>query len=439
MIYAMHDAASAAMLPARMWAGAASAALRMPGGPDYLTWPSRAAVAWAEVTDDVLRPRGKPAWNIKVRRGASEGVAEEVVLDRPFVRLLRFIAPGAAGGLRVLLVAPMSGHHATLLRGTVQDMMDAGLEVFVTDWRDARIVPLLYGDFDLSSYVETVITLLQTLGPDTHVVAVCQPAPAVVAAVSLLASRNDPAQPRSMTLMGGPVDTRAAPTVVTQLAQQNSIQWFERHVVATVPPWHPGAFRRVYPGFLQLAAFISMNPDRHVEAHKRMFNHLVRGDEESAAAHRRFYDEYLAVMDIPASYYLQTVETFFQTHDLPLGRMRVRGERVDPAAIERTALLTVEGELDDISAPGQTIAAHTMCASIPVSRRGQHLQEGVGHYGIFNGRKWRSDILPRIKGFIEANDRPSSAGMGALREAAADAPFGRTDAVGTGVVQARRR
>lgn len=423
MLYAMHDAVSAAMLPARMFAQAASTALRNPSGPDFMTWPTRAAVAWAEVTDDVLRPRGKPAWNIKAKRGAPESVQEQVVLDRPFIRLLRFVAPGAKVGPRVLLVAPMSGHHATLLRGTVQDMMDAGLEVFVTDWRDARIVPLLYGDFDLSSYVETIISLLQHLGPETHVVAVCQPAPAVVAAVSLLASRGDVAQPRTMTLMGGPVDTRAAPTVVTKLAAQHSIQWFERHVVATVPPWHPGAFRRVYPGFLQLAAFISMNPDRHVEAHRRMFQHLVKGDEESAAAHRRFYDEYLAVMDVPARYYLQTVETFFQKHDLAAGTMMVRGERVDPSAIQRTALLTVEGELDDISAPGQTIAAHVICSNIPVSRRGQYLQPAVGHYGIFNGRKWRSEILPRIKSFIEANDRTSSTAMGSLRESVALSSF----------------
>ena len=405
MLYTLHDAATAALFPARMWARAASTALRTPHGPEHLTWPSRAAVAWADVAEDVLRPRGKPAWNIKLRRGSAEPLYEEIELDRPFVRLLRFQKPGASGP-RVLLVAPMSGHHATLLRGTVQDMVDVGLEVFVTDWRDARIVPLLYGEFDLSSYIETVIKFLQHLGPETHVVAVCQPAPAVVAAVSLMAARNDPAQPRSMTLMGGPVDTRAAPTVVTKLAEQHSIHWFERHVIDSVPPWHPGAFRRVYPGFVQLAAFISMNPDRHVEAHRRMFDHLVKGDDDSAAAHRRFYDEYLAVMDVPASYYLQTVEIFFQRHDLPQRRMRVRGELVDPAAIQRTALMTVEGELDDISAPGQTIAAHSMCASIPANRRSQHLQEGVGHYGIFNGRKWRSEILPRIHQFIQEHESP---------------------------------
>ncbi len=403
MLYEMRDAATAALFPARMWARAASSAMRSPMGPDYLTWPSRFAVAWADVADDVLRPRGKPAWNIKVRRGADEPLTEELVSDQPFVRLLRFVAPGGLKP-RVLLVAPMSGHHATLLRGTVQDMVDAELDVYVTDWRDARIVPLLYGDFDLGSYIETITGFMRYLGPDTHVVAVCQPAPALVAAVSLLASRGDPAQPRSMTLMGGPVDTRAAPTVVTQLAKQHSIGWFEGNVIHTVPPWHPGAFRRVYPGFLQLAAFISMNPDRHVEAHRRMFDHLVRGDDDSAAAHRRFYDEYLAVMDVPAKYYLETVETFFQKHDLPQGRMQVRGETVTPSAIERTALMTIEGELDDISAPGQTIAAHMMCSSIPVAKRAQHLQTGVGHYGIFNGRKWRTEILPLIKEFIETQE-----------------------------------
>lgn len=402
MIYALHDAAAASLLPARAWARAASTLLRATPGPEALTWGTRAVVAWADVANDVLRPRGKPEWNIKVSRGAEEPLPETVELDQPFVRLLRFQAPGAIGR-RVLLVAPMSGHHATLLRGTVQDMVDTGFEVFVTDWRDAKIVPLLHGDFDLSSYIETVIGFLQHLGPNTHVVAVCQPAPAVIAAVSLMAARNDPAQPRSMVLMGGPVDTRAAPTVVTKLAQKHSIQWFEQHVTATVPPWHPGGFRRVYPGFLQLAAFISMNPDRHIAAHRKMFDHLVRGDEESAAAHRHFYDEYLAVMDVPASYYLQTVETFFQKHDLADGRMTVRGEPVTPSAITHTALMTVEGELDDISAPGQTIAAQTICRSIPSERREQYLQPGVGHYGIFNGRKWRGEILPRIAGFVAAH------------------------------------
>jgi poly(3-hydroxybutyrate) depolymerase len=403
MLYALYDAAAAAMLPARFWAKSASTMLRGHTGPDYMTWPARAAVAWADVADDVLRPRGKPDWNIRMKYGSAEHLTEEVVLDLPFVRLLRFRRPDTTGP-QMLAVAPMSGHHATLLRGTVQDMVDAGLDVYVTDWRDARIVPLQHGDFDLGSYVETVIAFLQHLGPNTHVVAVCQPAPAVIAAVSLMAARNDPAQPRTMTLMGGPVDVRAAPTAVTKLAEHNSIQWFEQHVVTTVPPWHPGAFRRVYPGFLQLVAFMSMNPDRHVEAHKRMFNHLVKGDKDSAIAHRKFYDEYLAVMDVPASYYLQTVETFFQKHDLARGVMTVRGEPVITSAIQRTALMTVEGELDDISAPGQTLAAHDICSGIPADRRTNYLQHGVGHYGIFNGRRWRTEILPRIKAFVELHD-----------------------------------
>ena len=399
MLYTLRDASSAALMPARLWAEAAGDFLRHPMLPPCMDWGARVGAAFAEVTEGVLRQRGKPAWDIRLKRGAAEPLAEEIALSLPFVRLVRFRHPEGAGP-RVLLVAPMSGHHATLLRGTVQDMIDRGMDVYVTDWRDARIVPLLCGDFSLDTYIETVIGLLQHLGPDTHVVAVCQPAPAVIAAVSLMASRGDPAQPRSMTLMGGPVDTEASPTAVTKLAQQHPIEWFERNLISTVPVWHAGAFRRVYPGFLQLAAFLSMNPDRHMEAHRKMFDHLVQGDEESASAHRRFYDEYLAVMDVSASYYLQTVATVFQRHDLPRGTMRVGGELVQPAAIERTAMLTVEGELDDISAPGQTIAAHRIVSSLPEGQRGQYMQPGVGHYGIFNGRKWRSEVLPRIEGFM---------------------------------------
>ncbi len=402
MLYALHDAMYAAMLPARVFARSASAVMRDMPGPDSLTWPARAAVAWSDVTHDLLRPRAKPEWDIREARGSDVPLPEQIEQDLPFVRLLRFARPDTTGP-RVLLVAPMSGHHATLLRGTTQDLIDTGHEVFVTDWRDARIVPIGAGAFGLADYIETVIGFLRHLGPDTHVIAVCQPAPAVVAAISLLASRRENCQPRSMVLMGGPVDTRAAPTAVTTLAEKHPLSWFEQNLVATVPPWHPGAFRRVYPGFMQLAAFISMNPDRHVEAHRRMFDHLVKGDADSAAAHRKFYDEYLAVMDVPAAYYLETVDQFFQKHTLGRGTMTVRGEAVTPAAIERTALMTVEGELDDISAPGQTLAAQTLCSGVPDERRVNHLQPGVGHYGIFNGRKWRAEILPRISEFIRAS------------------------------------
>ncbi len=402
MLYALHDAVYAAMLPARVFARSASALMRDMPGPEAMTWPARAAVAWSDVAHDVLRPRAKPEWDIRQSRGDQTPLHETVELDQPFVRLLRFAHPGVAGP-RVLLVAPMSGHHATLLRGTTQDLLDTGHEVFVTDWRDARIVPLAGGAFGLADYIDTVIGFLRHLGPDTHVIAVCQPAPAVVAAVSLLASRRENCQPRSMILMGGPVDTRAAPTAVTKLAQQQTLSWFEQNLVATVPPWHPGAFRRVYPGFMQLAAFISMNPDRHVAAHRKMFDHLIQGDADSAAAHRRFYDEYLAVMDVPAAYYLETVDQFFQKHTLGKGTMMVRHEHIDAAAIERTALMTVEGELDDISAPGQTLAAQALCSSIPSERRVQYVQPGVGHYGIFNGRRWRNEILPRVAEFIRAS------------------------------------
>lgn len=402
MLYALHDAIYAAMLPARVFAQSASAIMRDLPGPDSLTWPARAAVAWSDVTHDLLRPRAKPEWDIRQSRGDQTPLHEHIELDLPFVRLVRFARPDTTGP-RVLLVAPMSGHHATLLRGTTQDLIDTGHEVFVTDWRDARIVPIGAGAFGLADYIETVIGFLRHLGPDTHVIAVCQPAPAVVAAISLLASRRENCQPRSMVLMGGPVDTRAAPTAVTTLAQKHPLSWFEQNLVATVPAWHPGAFRRVYPGFMQLAAFISMNPDRHTEAHRRMFDHLIKGDADSAAAHRKFYDEYLAVMDVPAAYYLETVDQIFQQHTLGRGTMTVRGEAVTPAAIERTALMTVEGELDDISAPGQTLAAQTLCSGVPAERRVNHLQPGVGHYGIFNGRKWRVEILPRIAEFIRAS------------------------------------
>ena len=402
MLYALHDAAHAAMLPARLFARTASALMRDMPGPDMMTWSTRAAVAWSDVTHDLLRPRGKPEWDIREVGGSDTPLAETIELDQPFVRLLRFARPNTSGP-RVLLVAPMSGHHATLLRGTTQDLMDTDHEVYVTDWRDARIVPQSAGEFGLADYIDTIIGFLRHLGPDTHVIAVCQPAPAVVAAVSLLASRRENCQPRSMTLMGGPVDTRAAPTAVTKLAEKHPITWFEQNLVATVPAWHAGAFRRVYPGFMQLAAFMSMNPDRHIEAHKRMFEHLIKGDADSVAAHRKFYDEYLAVMDVPAGYYLETVDQFFIQHTLGRGIMKVRDERIDPAAIERTALMTVEGELDDISAPGQTLAAQTLCSSIPEERRTQYLQLGVGHYGIFNGRRWRSEILPRVAEFMRAS------------------------------------
>ena len=296
-------------------------------------------------------------------------------------------------------MSPLSGHYATLLRGTVAALAPEH-DVYVTDWADARDVPLEYGRFDLDDYTAYVMSYVRKLGPDVHVIAVCQPAPAVLAAVALLAAKNDPAQPRSMVLMGGPVDVRVAPTAPAVFAERHSLRWIERTLTTHVPAYYRGAGRRVYPGFLQLGAFISMNPDKHLDAHAGIFRDLVRGDGESAEARRAFYDEYLSVMDVTAEYYLQTVDEIFQRALLPKGQLRWRGELVRPGAITRTALMTVEGELDDISAPGQTYAAHGLCPALPDAMREHYVQPGVGHYGIFNGRRWRDGIAPRIARFI---------------------------------------
>ncbi|HEY0615339.1 MAG TPA: polyhydroxyalkanoate depolymerase, partial [Candidatus Elarobacter sp.] len=379
------------MTPARWSAAATQALLSNPFNPFTYTLPGRMLHASAEVFSGVVRRRGKPAWNVPA------GI--EILDDRPFGRLIRFDTGERGARPRVLLVAPMSGHFATLLRNTVEVLIDEH-DVYVTDWNDAREVPLEAGSFDLQDYVAYVADYIRLLGPDVHVVAVCQPAPAVLAAVSLLAADDDPAQPRSMVLMGGPVDVRVAPTAPSELAGTHPLAWFERELTMRVPPWYRGAGRAVYPGFLQIGAFMSMNPKRHVSAHWEIFEDLVRGDGESAQKRRAFYDEYLSVMDIPAEFYLQTVDEVFQRATLASGTMTWRGRTVEPAAIAKTALLTIEGELDDISAPGQTLAAQALCTGIPPERRRNVLQRGVGHYGIFSGRTWRTEIAPRIASFV---------------------------------------
>ncbi len=384
------------MTPARWTAAATRSILTNPFNPFSYTLPGKMLSAAAEVWSGVVERRSKPEWNISARM--------EVIDERPFCRLIRFSADRAPGVTlpQVLLVAPLSGHFATLLRGTVEELVREH-DVYVTDWIDARDVPLSAGRFDLDDNIAYLIDYMRLLGPALHVIAVCQPAPAVLAAVALMAAANDPAQPRSMVLMGGPIDPRAAATAPTQLAAQRSIEWFERECTTTVPTRYPGAGREVYPGFMQIGAFISMNANRHLDAHIEMFNDLVRGDDESAASRKAFYDEYLTVMDVTAEYYLQTVETVFQTYALPRGTMMWRGEPVVTQAIEQIALFTVEGENDDISAPGQTYAAQTMCPRIPDAKRDHYLVPGVGHYGIFNGRRWRTDIAPRITEFIRKN------------------------------------
>jgi poly(3-hydroxybutyrate) depolymerase len=330
-------------------------------------------------------------------------VRETGVHLTPFCTLIHLEKDLAVSQPRVLLVAPMSGHFATLLRGTARTLL-VDHDVYITDWHNARDVGLQHGSFDFDDFIEHLITFLQVLGPGAHVVGVCQPCVAVLATAAIMAEEGDPAQPRSMTLMAGPIDTRVNPTEVNRLATSRPIEWFERHLIGIVPLRYRGALRRVYPGFVQLAAFMSMNLDRHIKAQIDLFCHLANGDDEKAEAIQAFYDEYCAVMDLPAEFYLQTVRTVFQEHALPLGKFEWRGQLVDPSAIRRTALFTVEGERDDICAVGQTMAAQELCSSLRPYMKRHHVQTGVGHYGVFNGRRWNNNIYPIVRNIIYAND-----------------------------------
>jgi poly(3-hydroxybutyrate) depolymerase len=334
--------------------------------------------------------------------GADIPVSEEIVANHPFCRLVHFRKAAALDQPKLLMVAPLSGHFATLLRGTVAAALPDH-DVYLTDWINARNVPIGLGRFGLDEFVDLVTDFIRLLGPSAHVMAVCQPSVPVLAAVSLLAASNDPCQPRSMVLMGGPIDPAANPTEVNRFAEAHSLGWFERTVVTSVPARYFGACRRVYPGFLQLAGFLSMNLDRHISAHWRMFQQLVEGDDDSTAATRAFYDEYSTVMDLPAEFYLETLDRVFQRHDLAQGRFEVHDEPVDPGAIERTALMTVEGERDDICGPGQTVAAQRLCRNLPEAKKQHHLQLGVGHYGVFNGRRWQSETYPLVRDFIRTH------------------------------------
>jgi poly(3-hydroxybutyrate) depolymerase len=403
MLYDAYQAQNDIFGPIRLMAGTASEWL----GHSWLPIGDLPFVRGAAAAMELLSHAGlsheRPDFRIhKVTvDGAEITVREEVVASHPFCNLIHFRKELSREEPTVLVVAPLSGHFPTLLRVTVETLL-ADHNVYLTDWINARDVPLLYGRFGLDDFVEVVMRFIRLLGRRTHVMAVCQPSVPVMAAVALLAADNDPCQPASMILMGGPIDTRANPTAVNRFAKAHSLDWFERTVITSVPARYLGAFRRVYPGFLQLAGFLSMNFDRHVSAHWTMFRDLVRGSGESAAQTRAFYDEYTAVMDLPADFYLQTVKRVFHDYDLPRGRFRVHGELVDPAAIERTALMTVEGERDDICAVGQTVAAHALCQRIPAAKKFHHLQPKVGHYGVFHGRRWRSETYPKVKAFIRA-------------------------------------
>jgi poly(3-hydroxybutyrate) depolymerase len=408
MLYSLYIANRQMSQPVRWAADMIEEFYGSPSNPLSETWFGKSVAAGAEIVSRLTRNYGKPAFGLSttVVDGQEVAVNEEIILRKPFCQLVRFhrdlrgLAP--RNDPKVLLVAPMSGHFATLLRGTVEAMLPEH-EVYITDWIDAREVPLTDGNFDLDDYIDYVIAFLRYIGPDAHVMAVCQPSVPVMGAASLMAATGDPLQPRSITLMGGPIDTRISPTVPNDLAMRNSMMWFRQSMVTSVPWGFPGFLRRVYPGFMQLTSFITMNLDRHINSHMRQFEHLVKGDGDPAEAHRRFYDEYLAVMDLTAEFYLQTVQVVFKEHRLPRGVWVSRGRPVEPAAITRSALMTVEGELDDISGLGQTRAAHRLTPNIPADRHVHYEQKGVGHYGIFNGRRWREQIMPRVRDFIRAN------------------------------------
>jgi len=349
--------------------------------------------------------RGKPDFGIDAVavEGRSVPVIEEVVLRKPFGQLKHFRKSGARPGPKLLMVAPMSGHYATLLRGTVERMLP-GHDVFVTEWRDAKLVPLDEGGFDLDDYIDYLVEFLEAIGPGAHMLAVCQPSVPAFAAAALMSADKNRCRPRTLTMMGGPIDTRKAPTAVNTLATQRPYAWFERNVVATVPYLYPGAGRSVYPGFLQLAGFMTMNLGSHLVSHWEMFKHLVQGNGESAEATKDFYDEYRAVCDMPSEFYLQTVDVVFQRHLLPKGELTHRGRRIDPAAIRDVALLAIEGERDDISGVGQTRAALDIATALPAKLKRYHLARGVGHYGIFHGSKWRRRIAPLVEGWIARHD-----------------------------------
>jgi poly(3-hydroxybutyrate) depolymerase len=404
-MYWFYEMSQAALNPSRAFADAARLMFKNPLNPLARTTFGKSVAAAAEVFERSTRRYARPEWRIKstLVGGERVGVHIKTVWQRPFCRLLHFERNfehlPRRPQPRLLIVAPMSGHYATLLRGTVEAFLP-NHDIYITDWTDARMVPVVEGRFDLDDYIDYVISILQFLGGGVHAVAVCQPSVPVMAAVSLMEAQDDSCVPRSMVLMGGPIDSRVNPTSVNALAESRGVDWFRRNVITKVPFPHPGVMRDVYPGFLQLHGFVSMNLDRHLEAHRNLFRHLVEGDGDGAQKHREFYDEYLAVMDLAAEYYLQTVETVFVRHALPKGLMSHRGTPVDPAKIRRVALMTVEGEHDDISGLGQTAAAHRLCVNIPDDFKTHWMQPAVGHYGVFNGSRFRAEIAPRVSDFV---------------------------------------
>jgi len=404
MLYDAYEMQRSMMTGASAMAGAGAAWWQNPANPFSYMGGGQIVGSALEVFAHAAAPRGKPDFGLATTTvdGRDVAVREEIVVRKPFGQLKRFVREGVEGGPKLLIVAPMSGHYATLLRGTVERMLQSA-DVYVTDWRDAKLVPLADGSFDLDDYVDYLVEFLEAMGPGSHMLAVCQPSVPAYATAALMSAQAHPCRPRTLTMMGGPVDTREAPTAVNTLATERPFAWFQQNVIATVPSAYPGGGRRVYPGFLQLAGFMSMNLGNHMTSHWEMFKHLVRGDGESADVTKDFYEEYRSVCDMTAEFYLQTIDVVFQRHALPKGEYIHRGERIDPAAIVDVALLAIEGERDDISGLGQTKAALTLATALPETKKRYLMAEGVGHYGIFNGSKWRDRIAPVVEEWMAAN------------------------------------
>jgi poly(3-hydroxybutyrate) depolymerase len=402
-IYSLYEMGYAALTPVRLWAEATRDIFQNPLSPVSFTPVGRSMAAAADMTFRMTRRFEQPDFNIKevLINGKAHIVREQDMQDKPFCRLKHFVVKGAPVRPKLLVAAPLSGHFSTLLRGTVEALLPYH-DVYITDWKNARNVPLVRGYFDLDDCIQYYVDYLKFLGPDVHVMGVCQPSVPVIAAVAALSQTEPKLAPRSMTLIGGPIDTRINPTEVNKLSMKKPLSWFKRYAISTVPPSFAGAYRQVYPGFLQLTGFMSMNLDRHIDSYMQYYKHLVQGDGESADTHRKFYDEYLAVMDLPAEFYIQTVDRVFQRHLLPKGEFVWKGLTLDLGKITKTALLCIEGELDDISATGQTKAAIDLCSGLKSSQKKYHLQKAVGHYGLFNGRRWREYIRPLLTDFVHS-------------------------------------
>ncbi|MBY0519957.1 MAG: polyhydroxyalkanoate depolymerase [Sphingomonas sp.] len=409
MLYNAYELQKSMFAGASAMANFGAGVLQNPANPFAYFGGGPILASALEVFAHASAPRGKPEFGLETTEidGRQVLVSEQIVLRRPFGQLKRFAREGVEGGPKLLIVAPMSGHYATLLRGTVERMLPFA-DVYITDWRDAKLVPLSDGSFDLDDYIDYIIEFLEVIGPNegqggTHMLAVCQPSVPCYAAACLMSADKHPCRPKTLTMMGGPIDTREAPTAVNTLATKRPHAWFEQNVIATVPMTYSGAGRKVYPGFLQLAGFMSMNLGSHMVSHWEMFKHLVQGDDDSADLTKDFYEEYRSVCDMTAEFYLQTIEVVFQKHAIANGTYTHRGRPVDPAAITDIALLAIEGERDDISGLGQTKAALSLAANLPTAAKRYYMAEGAGHYGIFNGSKWRTKIAPVVEEWITAH------------------------------------